>query len=86
MLAKCRSEVCKELGIPEEQCDLSMGMSGDFELAVSFVHSTLLIQVKKIPTSAQISFRSWELQIELGSTNVRIGSTIFGAREYPKKN
>ncbi len=25
------------------------------------------------------------LQIEVGSTNVRIGSTIFGAREYPKK-
>ncbi|KAH0916530.1 hypothetical protein HID58_030976 [Brassica napus] len=57
MLAKCRSEVCEALGIPEEQCELSMGMSGDFELA-----------------------------IELGSTNVRIGSTIFGAREYPKKN
>ncbi|KAK2644545.1 hypothetical protein Ddye_019740 [Dipteronia dyeriana] len=56
-LAKCRSEVCEALGIPEEQCELSMGMSGDFELA-----------------------------IEMGSTNVRIGSTIFGAREYPKKN
>ncbi|KAL0407243.1 UNVERIFIED_CONTAM: Pyridoxal phosphate homeostasis protein [Sesamum latifolium] len=55
-LANCRSEVCKALGIEEEQCELSMGMSGDFELA-----------------------------IEMGSTNVRIGSTIFGAREYPKK-
>ncbi|KAF7121130.1 hypothetical protein RHSIM_Rhsim13G0151100 [Rhododendron simsii] len=55
-LASCRSEVCEALGIAEEQCELSMGMSGDFELAV-----------------------------ELGSTNVRIGSTIFGAREYPKK-
>ncbi|KAJ8761793.1 hypothetical protein K2173_004607 [Erythroxylum novogranatense] len=55
-LAKCRSEVCKALGIPEEQCELSMGMSNDFEQA-----------------------------IELGSTNVRIGSTIFGAREYPNK-
>ncbi|EOY28769.1 Alanine racemase [Theobroma cacao] len=55
-LANCRSEVCKALGIPEEQCELSMGMSGDFEQA-----------------------------IEMGSTNVRIGSTIFGAREYPKK-
>ncbi|XP_034697133.1 pyridoxal phosphate homeostasis protein-like [Vitis riparia] len=55
-LANCRSEVCKSLGITEEQCELSMGMSGDFELA-----------------------------IEMGSTNVRIGSTIFGAREYPKK-
>ncbi|KAK6133283.1 hypothetical protein DH2020_032946 [Rehmannia glutinosa] len=55
-LANCRTEVCKALGISEEQCELSMGMSGDFELA-----------------------------IEMGSTNVRIGSTIFGAREYPKK-
>ncbi|KAK6133367.1 hypothetical protein DH2020_032877 [Rehmannia glutinosa] len=50
-LANCRTEVCKALGISEEQCELSMGMSGDFELA-----------------------------IEMGSTNVRIGSTIFGAR------
>nr|CAB3463933.1 unnamed protein product [Digitaria exilis] len=50
-------KVCKELGIPEEQCELSMGMSADFEQA-----------------------------IEMGSTNVRVGSTIFGAREYPKKN
>ncbi|KAK9267813.1 hypothetical protein L1049_010249 [Liquidambar formosana] len=56
-LSNCRSEVCKALGITEEQCELSMGMSGDFELA-----------------------------IELGSTNVRIGSTIFGPREYTKKN
>ncbi|PUZ64054.1 hypothetical protein GQ55_3G113300 [Panicum hallii var. hallii] len=56
-LANCQKEVCKELGIPEEQCELSMGMSADFEQA-----------------------------IEMGSTNVRVGSTIFGAREYPKKN
>ncbi|KAG1330518.1 pyridoxal phosphate homeostasis protein [Cocos nucifera] len=56
-LTNCRAEVCKELGIPEEQCELSMGMSADFEQA-----------------------------IEMGSTNVRIGSTIFGAREYPKKD
>lgn len=56
ILANCRSDVCKVLGIPEDQCELSMGMSGDFELA-----------------------------IEMGSTNVRVGSTIFGPREYPKK-
>ncbi|KAL1567768.1 pyridoxal phosphate homeostasis protein-like [Salvia divinorum] len=55
-LANCRSDVCKALGIAEQQTELSMGMSGDFELA-----------------------------IEMGSTNVRVGSTIFGAREYPKK-
>ncbi|KAK9706385.1 hypothetical protein RND81_07G120800 [Saponaria officinalis] len=55
-LARCRSEVCSALEIDEEQCELSMGMSSDFEQA-----------------------------IEMGSTIVRIGSTIFGAREYPKK-
>ncbi|KAF9608822.1 hypothetical protein IFM89_011860, partial [Coptis chinensis] len=55
-LSNCRAEVCKALGMTEEQCELSMGMSGDFEKA-----------------------------IEMGSTNVRIGSTIFGPREYPKK-
>ncbi|XP_043692643.1 pyridoxal phosphate homeostasis protein-like [Telopea speciosissima] len=55
-MSNCRLEVCKALGIAEENCDLSMGMSGDFEQA-----------------------------IEMGSTNVRIGSTIFGAREYTKK-
>lgn len=55
-LSGCRIEVCKALGISEDQCELSMGMSGDFEQA-----------------------------IEMGSTNVRIGSTIFGAREYPAK-
>lgn len=27
--------MCKELEIPVEECELSMGMSGDFELAVS---------------------------------------------------
>ncbi|XP_058095161.1 uncharacterized protein LOC131240742 [Magnolia sinica] len=55
-LSECRIEVCKALGISEEECELSMGMSADFEQA-----------------------------IEMGSTNVRVGSTIFGAREYPKK-
>ncbi|XP_010539306.1 PREDICTED: proline synthase co-transcribed bacterial homolog protein [Tarenaya hassleriana] len=56
-LSNCRTEVCKDLGIAEDQCELSMGMSGDFEQA-----------------------------IEMGSTVVRIGSTIFGPREYPQKH
>uniref|UniRef100_A0ACD5XKJ4 Uncharacterized protein n=1 Tax=Avena sativa TaxID=4498 RepID=A0ACD5XKJ4_AVESA len=55
-LVKCKLEVCKALGIPTKQFELSMGMSGDFEQA-----------------------------IELGSTNVRVGSTIFGPREYPNQ-
>ncbi|PSR85316.1 Proline synthase co-transcribed bacterial protein [Actinidia chinensis var. chinensis] len=55
-LSNCRIEVCKALEMAENQCELSMGMSGDFELA-----------------------------IEMGSTNVRVGSTIFGPREYANK-
>ncbi|KAL0362849.1 UNVERIFIED_CONTAM: Pyridoxal phosphate homeostasis protein [Sesamum calycinum] len=55
-LLNCRAEICKALGMAESQCELSMGMSGDFEQA-----------------------------IEMGSTNVRIGSTIFGPRDYSKK-
>lgn len=43
-----------KLNVEEENFELSMGMSGDFELA-----------------------------IEHGATNVRVGSTIFGARTYP---
>ncbi|XVF70726.1 hypothetical protein PTKIN_Ptkin11bG0185800 [Pterospermum kingtungense] len=52
-LSNCRTEVCKALGMAEDECELSMGMSGDFELA-----------------------------IEMASTNVRVGSTIFGPRDY----
>ncbi|KAJ3685938.1 hypothetical protein LUZ61_015102 [Rhynchospora tenuis] len=55
-LSKCREEVSKALDLPQEQLELSMGMSGDFEQA-----------------------------IEMGSTNVRIGSIIFGPREYPNR-
>ncbi|XP_044497341.1 pyridoxal phosphate homeostasis protein-like [Mangifera indica] len=55
-LLNCRHEVCKAFGMVEDQCELSMGMSGDFEQA-----------------------------IEMGSTNVRVGSTIFGPRDYAKK-
>ncbi|KAK3265329.1 hypothetical protein CYMTET_25979 [Cymbomonas tetramitiformis] len=55
-LNNCRSTVAEELGIPAQDLELSMGMSGDFEQA-----------------------------IEMGSTNVRVGSTIFGARNYSNK-
>ena len=52
-LVDCRKEVAKSLGVVEEDLELSMGMSGDFEEA-----------------------------IRRGATNVRVGSPIFGARDY----
>jgi PLP dependent protein len=54
-LVQCQNEVSDALGIPLEELELSMGMSGDFEEAIA-----------------------------KGATNVRIGSTIFGARDYSK--
>ncbi|XP_054766315.2 pyridoxal phosphate homeostasis protein-like [Lytechinus pictus] len=54
-LIRCREEVCKECSLDIDKVELSMGMSHDFEHAIS-----------------------------VGSTNVRVGSTIFGAREKAK--
>jgi PLP dependent protein len=51
-----RAKVALALGYKDEnELELSMGMSGDFESAIA-----------------------------MGSTNVRVGSTIFGARDYNK--
>eukprot|EP00525_Craspedostauros_australis_P001042 CAMPEP_0198122798 /NCGR_PEP_ID=MMETSP1442-20131203/35849_1 /TAXON_ID= /ORGANISM="Craspedostauros australis, Strain CCMP3328" /LENGTH=247 /DNA_ID=CAMNT_0043781885 /DNA_START=266 /DNA_END=1009 /DNA_ORIENTATION=+ len=52
-LVACRDDVAAELGIDKDTLEVSMGMSGDFEVAIA-----------------------------KGSTNVRVGSTIFGARDY----
>ncbi|EEH51541.1 uncharacterized protein MICPUCDRAFT_53734 [Micromonas pusilla CCMP1545] len=59
LLAKARStrdDVCDALGLDATEVELSMGMSGDYESAIS-----------------------------MGSDNVRVGSTIFGARDYGEK-
>ncbi len=54
-LVATRRQLCQSLSMSEEVCELSMGMSVDYEEA-----------------------------IKAGSTNVRVGSTIFGARELKK--
>merc|ERR1712085_44010 len=52
-LVQCRDEVATVLGLEPHVLELSMGMSGDFEVAVA-----------------------------KGATSVRVGSTIFGQRDY----
>ncbi|WOL02974.1 hypothetical protein Cni_G11694 [Canna indica] len=49
------------------------------------VCSALVVPEKQYELSMGMS-GDFEKAIEMGSTNVRIGSTIFGPREYPKKN
>lgn len=72
-LQQCKKQVHEELGVPLQQIELSMGMSGDFENAVWWVISGgWLTLVSNAHTP----------QVEMGSTNIRVGSTIFGARNY----
>lgn len=51
-LVKLRSGVCQTFGLEEQNVELSMGMSADFEKAIA-----------------------------AGSTNIRVGKNIFGARQ-----
>lgn len=53
LLHQCRERVCAEFGWSQEDVELSMGMSGDFEQAIQY-----------------------------GATMVRVGSSIFGERDY----
>lgn len=43
-LSECREAISKDLGIPAENIELSMGMSGDFENAVSIFSTGCLRQ------------------------------------------
>lgn len=52
-LVQCRDEVAIVLGREPHDLELSMGMSGDFEVAIA-----------------------------KGATSIRVGSTIFGQRDY----
>ncbi|XP_031563055.1 pyridoxal phosphate homeostasis protein-like [Actinia tenebrosa] len=55
-LMRCQENVCEKLNMPQDQVELSMGMSSDFDKAIL-----------------------------MGSTNVRVGSTIFGERDPTTK-
>lgn len=52
-LVQCREQMATVLGLEPNDLELSMGMSGDFEVAIA-----------------------------KGATSVRVGSTIFGQRDY----
>lgn len=54
-LVSCRDNVAQMMGVDASRLVLSMGMSSDYEEAIS-----------------------------RGSTSVRVGSSIFGARDYTK--
>ena len=44
-LTDCRHKVCEELGLQEDAVELSMGMSNDFEEAVSGLAAACAMQV-----------------------------------------
>jgi uncharacterized pyridoxal phosphate-containing UPF0001 family protein len=65
---ECKKEICQKFSLQPDDVELSMGMSSDFEKAVR-VYNIIYLDNN---------------QIEEGSTNVRVGSTIFGHRVYNK--
>uniref|UniRef100_A0A8C4X2E7 Pyridoxal phosphate homeostasis protein n=1 Tax=Erpetoichthys calabaricus TaxID=27687 RepID=A0A8C4X2E7_ERPCA len=65
--------------------DLSEGPNPDFQMLLSKrreVCDTLKLPLDKVELSMGMSM-DFEHAIEVGSTNVRVGSTIFGERAYP---
>uniref|UniRef100_A0A6I8N7G3 Pyridoxal phosphate homeostasis protein n=2 Tax=Ornithorhynchus anatinus TaxID=9258 RepID=A0A6I8N7G3_ORNAN len=68
--------------------DLSQGPNPDFQMLVS-LRKELCEKLNMSTDSVELSMgMSMDFQhaIEVGSTNVRIGSTIFGERDYAKKS
>ncbi|XP_019370029.1 PREDICTED: proline synthase co-transcribed bacterial homolog protein [Gavialis gangeticus] len=67
--------------------DLNKGPNPDFQVLLSLrqeVCEKLNISIEKVELSMGMS-TDFQHAIEVGSTNVRIGSTIFGERDYSKK-
>ncbi|XP_072512659.1 pyridoxal phosphate homeostasis protein isoform X2 [Salminus brasiliensis] len=65
--------------------DLSNGPNPDFQMLLKCreqVCESLKLSVEQVELSMGMS-TDFEHAIEVGSTNVRVGSTIFGTREYP---
>lgn len=84
-LVQCRDMLCTALDLPTESVELSMGMSSDYELAVSYSFKFEL--QSNPPFKSDTNFfdlESTNVQIKCGSTNVRVGSSIFGNRVYKK--
>lgn len=76
LLVKCRQEVCQKVFSNDDvdAVELSMGMSSDYLTAVSQCCGFFFNDMYH-PLTPEL------IQIEYGSTNVRVGSTIFGERE-----
>nr|KAF6428273.1 pyridoxal phosphate binding protein [Rousettus aegyptiacus] len=67
--------------------DLSQGPNPDFQMLLSLreeLCKKLNITADQVELSMGMSM-DFQHAIEVGSTNVRIGSTIFGERDYSKK-
>uniref|UniRef100_A0A8C6ZFW5 Pyridoxal phosphate homeostasis protein n=1 Tax=Nothoprocta perdicaria TaxID=30464 RepID=A0A8C6ZFW5_NOTPE len=67
--------------------DLSKGPNPDFQMLLSLrqeVCEKLNLPLEKVELSMGMS-TDFQHAIEVGSTNVRIGSTIFGERDYSNK-
>jgi uncharacterized pyridoxal phosphate-containing UPF0001 family protein len=80
-----KKEVVEKLSLDPNAVELSMGMSGDFEKAVYYICLVVVsVHVCVCCDDGRVISNPTASQIEMGSNNVRVGSSIFGAREYHK--
>ncbi|NXG41423.1 PLPHP protein, partial [Psilopogon haemacephalus] len=88
VLTKCPSlEFVGLMTIGSIGHDLSKGPNPDFQMLLSLrqeVCEKLNLPLEKVELSMGMS-TDFQHAIEVGSTNVRIGSTIFGERDYSNK-
>ena len=69
-----KNKLAQDLGLDSQSIELSMGMSNDFENAVTKIR----VVFYKV---FDYSFFLLKKQILMGGANVRVGSLIFGSRE-----
>ncbi|XP_042332659.1 pyridoxal phosphate homeostasis protein [Sceloporus undulatus] len=88
ILQKCTSlEFVGLMTIGSFGHDLSKGPNPDFQMLIALrqeVCEKLNIPIENVELSMGMS-TDFQHAIEVGSTNVRIGSTIFGERDYSNK-
>lgn len=73
-MIECKKNLVERFNLDSETIEISMGMSHDFEQAVRN-----LLDAKTI--AKYIFYLINNFKIKMGSTNVRVGSLIFGERK-----
>lgn len=82
--APVRGRQCRRVGLPLFIDEPILRLFAPQRRCREDVAAALAVDPSSLELSMGMS-GDFEQAIEMGSTNVRVGSTIFGARSYPSK-